>query len=978
LTELDDFFSTVSAKKESPKGEFKNAELDGFGFKDTFDLNNPTTEISPKLSEQPTVKNTTLFYTNPILPMAKTAALKIKSYFDDLDVKLLGKTPEETMFHAVRRTGQDKLIVLRDWERKLADKYDIKLSKKDSAYYTEERSHGIIGDKIDTFDRDVVKPFAESMANVQKKTGLSFDDLWAYMEAKGAAKRNEVIQARNAERLANAKTPAEVAAIQKLGSGMTDAEAAKALQKYSGKETHLDGLADIVYAINKKRLDLIEQAGLESPEIIQQMRDTWGDNFVSYKGKADLRNQSGQGTGKGIGVKNSGIKQALGRTSRAENGIIHSFEDMKDTIARIEKNEIAKKFLALVEKYPDPTIEINKPILDRRLNTATGQVETYNKPVWATGEPLDPLADNVVPVIKDGKHIFIRLNDDPLLARTLTASYDKPGAVDHVLAAVGGVTRNLAMVYTKYSPSFGLINPIRDFFDAMQGVATEHKVAMAAQTATRVPVAMKEIYQYFKDGSGDTYTKEFAQNGGMVGFYSGKDFKATTKYIENEIRRSARSGVLGATSRTLYKTGELLSNLTASTENGTRLAVYKTLRENGYSIEGAASGAKNVTLNFNRKGEWKWINQLYIFANPGIQGVQRFGKLVSTKKGQTIMGSITGLALALSEYNRYVAGEDDGGTNNYDKISKTEKSRNILIMNPDGSGQPLLKIPLGFQQRLPFALADGIADIMHQTKTPGKIGMDVVDSMLDAFNPIGGSQGVVQSLTPTMVKPAVELYANKNWLGNPIKPEQMPWDVRPESQMAFQSVSKPSKMIAEKLNSATGGDEMTPGTIDISPETIDHVAQFFTGSIGKDVYKIMDLGARYFDDMRPLSDIKAKELPIAGRLTGANTEFYTMGKFREVSTEATRAYKKAELWAEKDDPRLDDYIDKNIDLISLGKEVGSVQKKISSITSDIRRAQETKELDAKDKLEIIDELKKEKELIMNVFIKMHREIKSAD
>lgn len=915
----------------------------------------------------------TPFYANPILPMAKASALKIKGYLDNLDIDILGKTPEETFGHAVRRTAQDKLIALRDWERQLAEKHGITIPKKESGYFTEERSHGILGDKIDTFDRDVVKPFIDSLVNVQKKHGISLDNLWEYVEAKQTPKRNQVIQDRNAERLANAKTPQEAAAIQSLGSGMTDAEAAAVLQKYAGKEKILDSLAEVAYEINRKRLDLMEQYGLESPAIIQEMRNTWGNDFISFKGKGNLRNpQAGTGTGKGMGVRNSGIKQALGRTSRAENGIIHAFEDFKDTLKRIEENEVAKRFLDLVEQYPDPSIEVNRPILDQRINPKTGQVETFNKPVWSTGEPLDPFAQNVIPVIKDGKHVFIRINDNPLLARALTASYDNPGILEKIVAAIGGLTRNIAAIYTRYSPSFALTNPIRDFFDAMQGMSVEHKTSMAAQTAKRLPESIKDIYNYNKIGKSSVYAEEFAQNGGRVGFYSGKDFKAAAKYFEKEIRRGTMPGYKGATYRTLKQVGEVLSNITDATENGTRLAVYKTLRENGYSVEDAVSYAKNVTVNFNRRGEMKWINQLYMFSNPAIQGLQRFGKLVTTKRGQAVMGTLTGIALALNEYNRYVAGEDEGGTNNFDKISNTEKSRAIIIMDPFGSGQPFLKIPLGFQQRLPFAMATGLSDMMHEAKPQSKIAMNIIDSALDAFNPIGGSQ-LATSWMPTLGKPFVELYANKNWQGNPIKPEQMPWDIRPESQMAFSGVSVPSKIIAEQLNKRTGGDELTPGAVDISPEAIDHVAQFFTGSLGKDVYKIMDLGMRYFDDMRPYSEVKAKDIPIAGRFTGANTEFYTAQKFREVSTEAQRAYQKAKTWADQDDPRFIPFMDQNVKLVGLGEELGSLQKEISSLTSDIRKVREAKDIPAKDKLALIEEMKQQKETLMMQFIRAHRE-----
>ena len=983
LKELEDFFSSVTSEKPT-KFSKETATMEGFGEAENFNLagQEPPKNLGTWEPNKPQVKNAEIpgtekgiieFHANPVVPMAKTAFKKIKGFFDDMEIKTLGKSTDETIGHAIRRVSQDKLIALRDWEDTLQKKYGITLSKRDSAYYTEERSHGIVADKLNTFDRDVVKPFIDSVVSVRKKHGLTLDDLDRYLKAKDAPNRNRVIQERNADRLANAKTPEEAATIQSLGSGLSDADAAEILQKYKGKEAVLDDLAKVVYWANKKKLDIIEKYGLESPEIIKQMRQTFGDTYVPWKGKEGLRGGTNTGTNKGIGAKNSGLKQALGRASESENSISHSFEDLKETISRIQKNEVGKSFLNLVKKYPDASFEINKVKLDQRLNPNTGQVETFNRPVWANGEPLDPFAENVVPVLRDGQHYYIRINDNPLLARALTASYDKPSALDHVVGTVGAITRNIASIYTRYSPSFVVTNPVRDLFDAMQGVATEYKISMAARAARLIPESTKDIYKYSTTGKGNVYTQEFAQNGGMVGFYSGKDYKETAKFFEKEIKRGTGNGAVGATYRTLSKVGLLLSDVTSSTENATRLAVYKTLRENGYSIEDAVSYVKNITINFNRHGEWKWLNQLYMFSNPAIQGIQRFGKLASTTKGQSILGGITGLAVALNEYNRYVAGEDEGGINNYDKISNTEKSRNIIIIDPSDS-KPLVKIPLGFFQRLPFALATALSDSAHQTKGNTKIAMDVVDAMLDAFNPVGGSQ-LSTTLVPTPAKPVMELYANKNWLGNPIKPEQMPWDVRPESQMYFSGASIPSKFAAEKFNAATGGDEFTPGTVDISPESIDHVAQFFTGTLGKDIYRIMDLGARYFDGMRPLSDLKAGDIPIVGRFTGANTEFYTFSKFKEVSEEALRAYKKTDAWANSDDPRLDRFLDKHEGIVVLGQEVGKIQKEISSLNGDIRKVRAMKDLDDIDKREIIKELNQEKEKQMNVFIRLYNKVK---
>lgn len=60
LKEFENFFSTAS-KKTTPKGDFENAEIPGASYAETWDLTNPETQISPKLSEQVTPKNANLF-----------------------------------------------------------------------------------------------------------------------------------------------------------------------------------------------------------------------------------------------------------------------------------------------------------------------------------------------------------------------------------------------------------------------------------------------------------------------------------------------------------------------------------------------------------------------------------------------------------------------------------------------------------------------------------------------------------------------------------------------------------------------------------------------------------------------------------------------------------------------------------------------------------------------------------------------------
>jgi hypothetical protein len=50
-----------------------------------------------------------------------------------------------------------------------------------------------------------------------------------------------------------------------------------------------------------------------------------------------------------------------------------------------------------------------------------------------------------------------------------------------------------------------------------------------------------------------------------------------------------------------------------------------------------------------------------------------------------------------------------------------------------------------------------------------------------------------------------------------------------ESSWYFGSVRETSKEVTEWLNDASGGNDIEAGSIDISPEVIDHSADFFTG-----------------------------------------------------------------------------------------------------------------------------------------------------
>ena len=67
---------------------------------------------------------------------------------------------------------------------------------------------------------------------------------------------------------------------------------------------------------------------------------------------------------------------------------------------------------------------------------------------------------------------------------------------------------------------------------------------------------------------------------------------------------------------------KVLSGLTEYSELVTRFATYVTARQMGKTAFDATTMAKNVSVNFNKRGEWgRSLSTIYAFFNASIQGV---------------------------------------------------------------------------------------------------------------------------------------------------------------------------------------------------------------------------------------------------------------------------------------------------------------------------------------------------------------------
>ena len=403
------------------------------------------------------------------------------------------------------------------------------------------------------------------------------------------------------------------------------------------------------------------------------------------------------------------------------------------------------------------------------------------------------------------------------------------GDLHAAVTLVAKGTRWFASVNTQYNPVFGVINFARDAQSGLLNLSTTALAGREREVASGVFPALRAIYRQERGKQAANPAnrqwidlwKQLQEAGGSTGY---RDLYANiedrTRELEKELGRLDR----GAAGKTIHYILDWLSDYNEAMENAVRVSAFKVALDQGMSTERAASLAKNLTVNFNRKGrQTREIGAFYAFFNAAIQGTVRMWETLRGPMGRKIMlgGVLLGAVNAL--IGMAVMGGDDDGDDHWDKIPEFVKERSLIV--PLGRADYLsIPLPLGFHflpnvGRLAVEFMLGGPD-----KTAGRQVGRLLQVVLDAFNPLGGSQTFSQMVTPTVADPAVALWQNRDWTGRPIYRETMnPLDPQPGTAMAKDSATPWAKAASELTNWITGGTKYQPGMWSPTPDQIDYV-----------------------------------------------------------------------------------------------------------------------------------------------------------
>lgn len=594
---------------------------------------------------------------------------------------------------------------------------------------------------------------------------------------------------------------------------------------------------------------------------------------------------------------NAPIKTVVGRKSKADDPIATIANMAESGIMQGNRNLMKQKFLTMVQNHKTDLVSVSEMWV--RLDEASGEwiavfpdipsnanpeqvesiVESFNKRMEelsnekgsnvrrsrdAIGIPYKilpkDLKEHQVIVKRAGKEYVLTINGNPRAAQALnglTNPDNTKGWFGTLERYAGWLNRNLAANFTTRNPNFMVSNFLRDALYSNTTVWVKESPVYAwkfnKNFAMVNPINMYRLVKGYENGTldmSDPLNKayhDFVMRGGETGYTNLRDVEAKKKAIQKELQYSKQKVSIGKALKIL---GEWMDLFNKSVENCARFAAFLTSREMGRSMDKSIYDAKEISVNFNKKGAGsKFLNtegqtkignasaftsglsrSMYVFWNAGVQGMYNFGSLAKDNP-KKFLGLASSFYLLGTIMPMIAAAFGDDEDDDYYDLPEYVRRNNICFRNGGGNW---ITIPMPIELRAIYGLGEMSSGIVSgkEKYTDKKMAMKIAEQMsqvlpLDMMEGGGGFSAFV----PSSVKPLIEAGDNKDWTGLPLYKDNDFNKGMPEWTKAFKSVDLAILAMTKYANELTGGDKYTTGTVNLNPAIIEHILDGYFGGI---------------------------------------------------------------------------------------------------------------------------------------------------
>lgn len=556
---------------------------------------------------------------------------------------------------------------------------------------------------------------------------------------------------------------------------------------------------------------------------------------------------------------------------------------------------------------------------------------------------------------------------------------------------VGDATRWLSRAFTSRNPAFVTVNFLRDVQHAalvhaidrggnLSGFVRNVTPGMAAITRSvrgkAAPLTVADLKgidilsnegrqrlteQYGAARVYDTLYDYFRENGGETGFVHGKSVEEAERDVRRYVayrtgtvgqllrnaKRSERPGI--ALSYAARKTGtkavaEAFDRASRVAENTSRFATFVASLEQGKTLLRAVADAKDVTVNFNRRGTAsRALGMFYVFFNASVQGAAQVARVAWRNRGRfgaAVTGLVTTGFLESLLLDFFLAGQDD----DRDYVSEYDRRNHLIIPLFGTRGFLKLPLPQGFRA------FHGIGVLLHDAYkgkiTAEECAREMLSTLYEDFSPLAAPSGnnFARVVVPTAATPFYDIAVGRDTFGYPVG--KRTFDDAPNyplSEMGLKNVNRAILALCRGLNALGGGDRDTPaglraggeidpvlrGLFEWNPSHVEHVLTYYGGGMGKFAKDVVHTTQSLLDtDM----ELNTYDLPIINRLYGTARRENPASRFydlRERMNNLAALYKRKGEAVDRNNPE----VRRDMERIALFKEYNKAVTRIRKVLS---------------------------------------------